>query len=77
MTGKLATCLNFLIAPADRPRGLPRRRVIISCACTCVGICARAIAGQYTGERGRKTHRERDLTVFESVKMVVSSDYDA
>ena len=52
-----------IIAPAGRPRGLARRRNIISCACMCVRVCVRGIAGQYAGESGRKIHRERDLAV--------------
>ena len=52
------------IAPTGRPRGLPRRRTIISCACTCVRVYVREIAGQYAEERGRKMHGESDLAVL-------------
>ena len=33
--------VSFIVAPAGRPRGLPRRRNIISCTCTSVRVCER------------------------------------
>ena len=69
---------TYLIAPAGRPRGLPRRRSIISCACICVCVCVRSIVRQYAGEHGRKnTGKEISLFRAESAKVVLPSNYDA
>ena len=64
-TFEVSTSHNKIIAPANRPTGMLRRRNIISCACTCVYVCVFGLrryecdymrenaAGKRTGKRSR------------------------